>query len=325
MNLKSGDFQKIQHETLDNIVASTYSTYIQHLNELPNYNKIQFLSRMYLFCGKEQAHAKLIDLFGKKYRDKTQQKELIHKALLYDFPVKNSATKRAPYLKKHPKIRKYALVLIEGVLAESLFNIDIRQEITSIVGGDELHTTYEDIMNDKESIAYLSTYAINFIFLYKLYYLGETIDIECVLQQSQLLKLDDREEFLLYFYFITHCVIGASQFYQHPPTEKHLDIIKPYVSDLITKLNTDTIYNLLHLDCKYETLVVAKICDIDAASIKPKIVQETLESFYTIQGKYYVIDQTYVDNMVTNKLSLTDSQHRNMLMIMSQVERHALS
>lgn len=325
MELQSKDFQKIQHETIGRIVDTTYTTYMQRLSELPDYNKIQFLSRMYLFCGKEQAHVELIALFGENYRDEAHQRELIHKALLYNFPVKNGAAKRAPYLEKHPKIRRYALALIEGVLAESLFDIDIRQDLTSIIGSDELRAVYEDIIHDQESIAYLSTYAINFIFLYRLYYLGEAVDIEYVLRQSQLLKLDDSEEFLLYFYFITHCVIGASQFYRHLPTSKAIDIIRPYVSDLIAKLGTDKIYDLLHLDCKYETLVVAKICGISAAGIEPKIIQETLESFYIVRGKRYVIDQEYVTNMTPGKLSLTDSQHRNMLMIMSQTKYPMLS
>lgn len=294
------------------LASDIYNYYLEHLNDLPEDKQFHFASRLSSWSHDKQAIAKLIQL-KPRFATETIRSDL--SALITNPPAAkiNASERRAPYFKKYPELRGYMLALFRVRHLLFHYDIDARSILRDLISTSELYALSETLQNDQDAVAVLSTYAINYIYLVEVILFprhDSTLDsfLDSTFQIAAAYD-DTAEDSLLLVYLFTHCVIGASNFYQTPVSApaytRMLDMIEQRIALNFTSIN---------LDNKFEFLVCCKLVGF-SSHLAEKIQQEAAQSI-SPEG-IFLID-TINSAGQNNKTSFTDSEHRNVLYIMSQ-------
>jgi hypothetical protein len=236
--------------------------------------------------------------------------------LLFNPPVAkvNAAKARAPYFEKYPTLRGRMLALFRVRHLYSIYGIDARPALLELCSLDELTDLSRQLENDPEAITILSTYAINYIYLVNVILFPnltpKTSIAEIAYSLGESYDTNTPEHIQLLIYLYTHCVIGATNFYHDEITESN----ETYVQ-MIKKLESliDAHFEDINLDNKLEFLVCCRILRL-ASSLFERIYTECEHSLSP--NGTYVVD-TINTFRQSNKTSFSDSEHRNVLLIMS--------
>lgn len=292
-------------------ILEEYKTGIDTLKFSDRYH---FLHHLYLWNKDEWVSNKLEGIKNKIVGDKTTVLERMGEELSHSAtsPVKNAAELRKKYLAKHPDVRPLNNLLLDTLYMKTVFGFDGRSLVIQATQNLDISNTLKNLLADPEAIAFLSTYAVNFIYIYDKFYAKTTsITPNSILGYADILNKNDPQELLLYFYFVTHCVIGESLFYATPIPHEHVQTYRVALQKLDEILMSDS-YSLLHMDVKFETIVCARMCGLRLRS-ETKIYSEALQS---ISAKGNFIVDAHNQSAQENFADLSSSEHRNVLFLM---------
>lgn len=297
--------------------------YLGNFDHLPERNGFHFASRLYEWANLPESRALLDNL-----RPWFTGNENID-SLLTDFATQDHMTDvtepltaqrlREPYFAKYPKLIPYSRVLMRSFFLQRIYGIATRPYVAKLFSPAELRKQADDLLHDQSSLAMLSTYALNFLYVYERFYLKheDTLPLEQFATTEAIYQLQDSEHRRLLTYFYAHCIIGETLFYfRSIPEDKHASY-----STLLTKFEALLAeqYDDVSLDTKLEFLVCCRILAY-TSPLEPRIYEECSRS--VSPNGTFLIDthNTFAHN--PHKKSFAGSEHRNTLFLMSTMYRH---
>jgi hypothetical protein len=275
--------------------------------------RFHFASRIFLWSRDEFAKNKLAQLkAGYIGTNEGEYAEKIKNILSEDFSSKNLLFKRQRevFFAKYPALRKYNKVLFRNLFCETIYGLSLREIIGRQIKKEELIELRNDLWNDREAIAALSTHAINYFYVLD-YYLNEE---ETFFDPAVFLELVETENIFkdkntaaLKVYLLTHCIIGESAFYARN-IERH----KKSYEKIFLKLEKiiEENYTDVSLDNKVEFLVCAKLCG-KSSFMEEKILEDTEESF-NVEGNYFT-----ENGKIKSGDSFRSGEHRSVLALLA--------
>lgn len=226
----------------------------------------------------------------------------------------NAAATRAPYFEKYPDLRGLMLALFRVRHLLAIYDYDARDILANIYPVENMYALSDALKSDHSALKILSTYAINVIYLIDgiLYPAHDrTVPIAEFYEIGKTYKEDDPEQIQLMIYFYTHCIIGASNFYTKAVSADSLSVYQRMVVDLDRVVARE--FEQVNLDNKFELLVCGRIVG-SPLSITEQVYDEASRSLSN-EGTFTI--DTHNSHKQSNKTSLTDSEHRNVLFILS--------
>lgn len=235
-----------------------------------------------------------------------------------------AAERRAPFFAKYPQLLSYSLALFHVRHLLFHYDIDARDTLLELVPLDELYTLSALLRSDHEALRELSTHAVNYIYLVEMILFPRdesAIDnlVDTALELSESYN-DEPHDSLLLIYLFTHCIIGASNFYQrkiHPNADENYPQYHKMLELLENRIATH--FDSISLDNKCEFLVCCKIIGLKSA-LAEAINDEAQQSLSS--------DGTFLVDTVNlaarrGKKQFATAEHRNVLYIMSCSEFQA--
>ena len=175
----------------------------------------------------------------------------------------------------------------------------------------------EDIEKNKKAFAILSTYAVNFIYNLENYLKIEKTNVSFIDPENyyKIVKNDYKgsldKKYNLKIYFLTHCILGESRFYNRK-IKRFYDIYIKMIKQA-EKIISENYFDI-SLDLKLEFLVCAKMLNY-RTKLKEVIYSETQRSLSS--NGNYLIDIYNNAAFMKNKNDFKSSEHRNILYLMS--------
>lgn len=293
--------------------------YFSHLSELSEENLFHFASRLATWAPDPEA-AQLLASLRPSLVPQPSSSTALRASLrrLVDSPpeaVINALGVRAPYLQAYSPLRgiDFALFRVRHLL--TLYNVDARQELFELVSRDELQALKQRLLRDPQAMRILSTYAINYLYLVERVIFEhdqpDSIDLNYLGALAEGYDDSDSSHFQLKIYFVTHCVIGETNFYARAIPA----VLRPAYRRMIATLEPLIVqhYTDISLDNKLEFLVCCRICDYSTDLFK-RINAECAQSVST-QGTFLV--DRHNTHAGHAKTSFDASEHRNVLFIMA--------
>jgi hypothetical protein len=293
-------------------LASTIRKYyFEHFSELPNDKQFHFVSRLSAWSDDPMA-VHIIHNLRPSFVTSTIHDDL--KELINNPPSAkiNAAERRAPYFAKYPELRGYMMALFRVRHLLFHYDTDVRSTLLAIVPKEELYSLSDALQQDLEATAVLSTYAINYIYLVEVILFPRTSHNMAAFLDSVIALADTyddtAEDSLLLIYLFTHCIIGASNFYKTPAIgpayERMLELLEQRIATHFVHIN---------LDNKFEFLVCCRLTSF--TTTLEKSIQDEAEQSISPQGSFLIDTMNQAGQK--NKISFSDSEHRNVLYIMS--------
>lgn len=301
-----------------NLYKKVLEEYKNNIDKLTFSDRYHFLHHLYLWERNDWASNKLASIKKEIAGDKATVLERLNRQLMQSAiaPVKNAVQLRKKYFAKHPTIQQLNNLLLETLYMKTVFGVDSRSLTPQVTRHLDIPAIFKTLLADSQAVAFLSTYAVNFFYIYdKFYAKTESFKPADILRHADILDKNNPQELLLYFYFVTHCIIGDSLFYAMPISHKYLQTYRSALRKLDEILMSDA-YSLLHMDVKFETIVCARMCDLRLKS-EAKIYSEGLRSLST--NGHFIVD-THNKSAQENFKDLSSSEHRNVLFLMSYKE-----
>jgi glutathione synthase/RimK-type ligase-like ATP-grasp enzyme len=308
--------KRLTQKTFD-LVKTEYTEQSRFLSD----KSFHFFSRMYLWT-REASCKKQLAILQKTYIGITNTE---HRNTIQKFFNKQSLNKasteplkrlREEYFKKYLNLQKFLNILFKHLFAETIYNVDMHPYIQECVSEEDFLELKEALENDPQALRILSTHAINYLYLVE-NYLGKE---KCPLQVEKYLTVGlsyekpDAYSFQLQLYFFTHCIIGASRFYNEKIQGKHLSVYRQMIETMDTII-TDN-FEKISLDNKFEFLVCAKICEFQSKSEK-SILKEASQSL-SPNGNF-LIDILNKNASIHSQNDFIKAEHRNVLFIMANM------
>lgn len=230
---------------------------------------------------------------------------------------------RGGFYEVYPMLRKYNALLFKVLFAETIHGIDLRPVVSELMSDEAINELFHKLWRDKRAVAFLSTQAINFFYLVQYYYRNnERARAALPFDPSQLIELchdfdthlgehtmDLSSRLSLEIYLLTHMVIGQSNFY----ARKVHDTNHRQAVEKTEAIIRDNYFNLT-LDAKFEFLVAAALVGYQS-DLKPIIMSEADASLAPIGN--FVVDIHNEGNDRLRKMTLAQSEHRNVLYLMA--------
>lgn len=215
---------------------------------------------------------------------------------------------RRRFFHKYPKLHGLNMCLFQIRHLKEIYGLDLRDDFLEVVNKTQLDKSARDIQSDPSALKYLSSFAVNHIYLLKkLYGLPGDLDPEVFLNMRPEYDESDPAQLNLLVYLFTHCVIAESNFYSETLPKDRLAIYTGMMDALDGLVDNPDV----KLDAKLEYLVASRI----SGRISP------LQG--AIHGRLrqspdgdYIIDPRVISGGVDLN-SLNVSEHRNVLYIMS--------
>lgn len=299
-----------------NLVSDITQYYKNNFNHLSDDKKFHFASRMSAWYNDE---------FSQQYLESVRQDYVKNKALIREDLAQlithppsakiNAAELRAPYFDKYPDLRGVMLALFRVRHLHVIYGYDARSLLAELYPVEKMYQLSDDLQQDHDALKVLSTYAINFIYLVdEILYPkdGRKIDVEAFYELGQTYDLSTPEHIQLMIYFYTHCIIGSSNFYMKHVNPGHKAIYIAMVDHIERIIKKD--FDAVNLDNKFEFLVCSRIVGRESQLLE-RIYAEASRSL-SFEGTFVV--DTHNDFKQSAKTSFSDSEHRNVLLIMSQ-------
>lgn len=293
--------------------------YFEHFDELPEDKQFHYVSRLSAWNAEPRALQKLAAFRTRIVPDFPEEflRDMVEKPVGAKI---NAASRRDPYFEKYPQLRGTMLALFRVRHLLFYYDVDIRYDLLEVVPLKDLYALSDALQNDPEALMILSTYAINYIYLVETILFPRGIDMEvflsCVIDCADAYK-NTPEDALLKTYLLTHCIIGQSNFYQSPvDTEKY-----PQYTQMLQRIERliEQNFTAINLDNKCEFLVCSLLAGYSTTLSEP-IHAEALQS-QSPHGNFIV--DTVNTAAQADKTSFIDSEHRNVLYIMSCYEFRA--
>jgi len=228
----------------------------------------------------------------------------------------NANNLRQPFFQKYPLLYGVHSALFRVRHLMYVYGVDGRSSLFSCVSQHELDRIASDLLSDDDATRALSTYAVNFLYLYKAIVLQqkECLDPKHFIGLSNGYDLTNNKHLQLLIYLFTHCIIGESNFYVERLPAFKLDSFRQMLS--ILEAVIDKNFADINLDNKLEFLVCCRICGVDSP-LFAKIYSEC-ENSVSSEGCFLV--DKHNANPQSKKATFESSEHRNVLFIMSNSE-----
>ena len=226
---------------------------------------------------------------------------------------RNAHELRQPYFQKYPKLWGIHLALFRVRHLKHVYDIDTTDQLFQLISRQELDSLADALTKDEEAMRILSTFAVNYLYLYKQILLGEGkyIKPERFLRISEAYDINNAEHLQLMIYLFTHCIIGESNFYTQTISPKNLPTYQTMLARLEQLVGNNL--SLINLDSRLEFLVCCRICDFDSHLFDP-IYEECRNSIS--QEGHFLVDSLN-QNKQEDRKNFEGSEHRNVLFIMS--------
>lgn len=295
--------------------------YLDHFELLPFDKQFHFVSRLASWHDDAECISLLQNLKDSLLPPQATAREILQDVLtnLPDVPI-NAAQERAPYFAKYPKLRGRMLALFRVRHLLSLYNTDVRGELTDIVPLDQLRSLAADLRQNDDAVRILSTYAVNYIYLvdHILFPLeNASTDSERFYELGDAYDLSNQHDVLLLIYLYTHCIIGESNFYKQPVGSGRRETCLKMLTRLENIIRQ--YFDGINLDNKLEFLVCCRILGYKTGLFE-RIYAECTQSV-SAEGTFLI--DTINRAGQADKTSFVHSEHRNVLFIMSTTDYHA--
>ncbi|MFC1640892.1 hypothetical protein ACFL2D_02460 [Patescibacteria group bacterium] len=305
----------MDRKEIDQLAKTISRYYMQRLPEL-GFGSFHFPHRLYWWTRDEKYLKLLSKKEARKFYGVPRNKKEIK--IFYDHQD-SDAHQRKMYMKyrgeawkKYSDLMHMTNGLFAGLYAETLYGVDIRENIANAFSERKLLLMKQRLLQDKKSIAMLSTHAANFLYLVERYYQKNEkgYPLGNFQRYNPYYEGDDIQLEYLKIYLLTHCIIGETQFYSRKIPKDKLLYYRRMVFHA-ERMIRKQIYNM-PLDVKLEFLVCSKLCGIKS-KLEPLILSEALKSTTADGG--YIVDSVNA----CNKRRLNDfiqSEHRNVLFLL---------
>lgn len=224
--------------------------------------------------------------------------------------------RRAPLYEKYPLLQPYLDLLFRSLFAETLFSRDIRPFIRELVPDEAFRALSAKLSADGEALQVLSTHAVNYLYLARLYFAEPREDLAAHLTEALSIPEEGSPEDLeLSLYFATHCVIGASAFYGRNVPESERPLYHDMLSRadaVISKRPSD-----VSLDIKCEFLVCSRI--IGYRPVSGSAILDEAERSLSPDGNF-LIDRYNWKCASDARNSFEGGEHRNVLFLMAHLD-----
>lgn len=279
--------------------------------------KFHFLSRMFLWTGEEKYFEGLkklekffIGLDKKGHENKI--KEILENKEYFKKKVYNNRPFRRKVVKKYPLLGSYHEILFRNLMSKNIFKKDLGEYIEPVIGSEEFKKVKDELIENKNDILKLSTFAVNFLYFSRDYLNEEGSVLEKVMLDLANQLEDDIKKVSNNLYFLTHCIIGESRFYSKKVSH---DKLKTYLFFLekAEKLAINNYFEV-SLDNKLEFLVCCKLLDYKS-KLAPIIQNEACHSLSEL-GNFLVDKQS-----PRNNNDFFSSEHRSVLYILSKLKK----
>lgn len=287
--------------------------YYNNLSNLPVDKQFHFATRMAAWYGDAQA----LDLLRSLRATIVETNDLTETfARIISTPQtgrRNAHELRQPFFEKYPNLYGIHAALFRLRHLESVYGIDARPEFFIASNKDELDALYVSLSQDPQALRILSTFAINFMYLYKKIALrsSEPVHADLFLKAGAGYDLTNMLNLQLKIYLYTHCIIGDSNFYTENVPAANLSTYRVMLSELEQLISEN--FDSINLDNKLEFLVSCRIVRFES-NLYDRIDEECQKSL-SPEGDF-VIDM-HNKNLQEDKTSFDKSEHRNVLYIMS--------
>ncbi len=272
--------------------------YYQHFDELTPSNQFHFATRIKNFFGSHD-----FDDYLETHVPNTDLAKILNDN---DFSNINFLELRRPYFEKFPDLFGIEATLFRVNHLLNEYGIDTRADFLKLCSKEKLYRLSDDLLNDTNALAILSTWAVNVICLTELLFPRQK-DVFAQLKD----KVPDFKKRYptLLVYYSTHIIICDSNFYTRSLTEPDL---ARQLLDNVASIITDH-YDKLSIDAKLEFLVCSNLAHTNYDSLKKRI---TVECKSILATSPYLVDYRRPIACQT----LDRSEHRNALFIMSGLD-----
>lgn len=287
----------------------------RHFDALAPATQFHFANRLAIWKQDPKALEKLQELRPQFAPNNPDQLRAALQACLAEQPSATTASyeQRLLYFQKYPQLYGYHQALFRVRHLEVLYGIDAAAALKGLVPLSEVQNLANALIDDTEALSTLSTMAVNFLYLAQRYVLDDfTFDPALCMDLKDQYDTANPDELRLLIYLLTHCIIGASNYYAEPvPTEHqatYMDMLKYLESVMSDKLQN------LSLDTKLEFLVCCQILGYKTALQLP--IYEECSASVSPEGTF-IVDTHNVFAERRIKRGFTESEHRNVLFILS--------
>jgi hypothetical protein len=299
---------------MNEINNTVLQTYTARFDELSKRGQFHFASRLYLWHRLPEAAAWL-DLLRPGFTAHDQPLQSLAQLMAEPLPIlKQTAELRNPYFTRYPQLRSYERIMFRLLFLQTIYGFDSRQYLYRVLPREAVLELYQALLADREALCQLSSYAINFLYIVDRF--GHQDDASAI-QPKQLLGLaqtqftgDSPLDRQLECYFYTHCILAETLFYSRalPSHNRHY-----YLAMLeILELTIESYFETTKLDICYEFLVCCRILNYKT-HLEALINTRTTQSMH---AEGFIAEPL---NAASNPSTLQNSEHRNVLFILSQL------
>jgi hypothetical protein len=301
---------------MNNLYNTVLATYRQGFAGLTPAAQFHFASRLYLWQQEPQAAAWLRQL-EPDFTANHQPRAVVEKLLAEPPPLlRQTAQVRAPYFARYPQLQTYEKVLFRLLFMRGLYNIEARPLFYELFDAAVVKQERDALLNDHAALAYLSTFAVNFLYLLERF----IHDDDAALPVPTLLQIGrssfDNSKLVdcqLQCYFFTHCIIAESLFYARPIPHTYGSTYLEMLAD--TEQIIESRFEQLKFDNKLEFLVCCRILD-HHSHLENRILEGAERALSP--------DGYLVEPLSTTSSTLSKAEHRNVLYLLSQRPYHPL-
>lgn len=303
---------------MNNLSNSINAYFVQHFDELPLDKQFHFAIRMHVWHG-DPASTELLATLRSKLLPTNKPSETLTSiqagTLIPLLPGnKQLLHLRQAHNQRYPQLRDAARLLYWAAMLDYAYGTDSRSAVYEIIPQAAHHMMYEALMKDRQAIAMLSTHAVNFLYLYAKYCLGQPGPDPQLLfdigTDDSLYDANDRLHRQLRMYLLTHALIAETIFYTEPLPLDRRDVYVHMLEYLETLIAQQI--NEISLDNKLEFLVCCKLAG-HVTTLQGSILQEAEQSL-SAKGTF-IID---IHNANSSRYtSFEKSEHRNVLYLMA--------
>lgn len=300
----------------EELVKAVHDYYMENLKFLSVSSQFHFLSRLYLWSREPFYFARLNDIRVEWWNRMDNIIERMRNMTYGEIKgrIGGRAYRRAAY-KKHPCIDTYNNFFFKCLFDRTIFKGDAFDQLSVHISKEHLKKTYEDLINDPESVFTLSTPAVNFIYFCNLFFpdLCPPIDPKILLEWGETYRLADiSADTDARIYFYTHAIINATEFYSKSIPSQHRYV---YI-EILRRIEHALSERYVHtsIDHKAEFIVCCRMLNFTSV-LEPVISSEILAS----RARHGIYFQN-VHNVKWNEFSRRSMQaveHSNILALLA--------
>lgn len=281
--------------------------YFEHFSELAPEKKFHFATRM-----KNYLKTDYFDEYLKENRPSTELKSVL---------ANNDFSRVAKYDLRKPFFEKYSgiygveatLFRIHHLLFE--YSVDTRNEFKRLYSLQTLYNMADDLLADNEALKFLSTWAINTIYLTEEIFPRQRDVIRCLAEFANSIDAEALDA-TLFVYLCTHIIICDTGFYLKSLQESaNLELLKRLLEKCAIAINTNI--EIISLDACIEFLVCCNMAGVEYNEQK-NMIKRICDDFK--KDSPYLINYRRDKTVGSYFHTLNGAEHINALYIMSGLD-----